>query len=159
MAPAVGSDTCFRQPPGDDTAIGLLHGGAMVRWSVVALVAFLIATEPPRSPAPVVAWIVLIALYSAVVPWIADVVHGRLLSRLAQVVVRLDAAAALAPAAVNAVPTGATLLAFTLVLIEALLSFGARGVIVCEGVLCVGIAAVGMYRQSLSPTVSRGAAC
>jgi DNA-binding CsgD family transcriptional regulator len=152
MAPAVGSDTCFRQPPGDDTAIGLLHGGAMVRWSVVALVAFLIATEPPRSPAPVVAWIVLIALYSAVVPWIADVVHGRLLSRLAQVVVGLDAAAALALAAVNAVPTDGILLAFTLVLIEALLSFGAPGVVVCEGVLCVGIAAVGMYRQSLSPT-------
>ncbi len=46
----------------------------------------------------------------------------------------------------------AMLLAFTLVLIEALLSFGARGVIVCEGVLCVGIAAVGVYRKSLSPT-------
>src|SRR5262252_8327307 len=134
MAAAVGSDTSFRKQPGDDTATGLLRGGAVVRWSVVALVAFLTATEHPHNPAPVVAWIVLIALYSAIVPWVADVVHGRLLSRLAQVVVGLDAAAALALAAV-----------------EALLSFGARGVIVCEGVLCVGIAAVGMDRQSLSP--------
>ena len=125
-----------------ETIAPRLRAGALLRWCVVAIVAFATATSPPRVPVLPVGWLVVVALYNALGQYGADVLAGRAAHRLAQGLVVADMAAMMALAAMyRGVPPANLSMGFILVLLEALLWYDWRGVTASIVVIGAGWAA------------------
>jgi DNA-binding CsgD family transcriptional regulator len=119
-----------------------LRAGALLRWGVVALVALVVATDPPRTPALAVAWLVIVSLYNAVGQYGGEAVTGQTALQLARGLVFADMAAVAALAAVyrGVLPEGLAV-CFLLVLLEALLWCDWPKVLLSIGMLGAGWAA------------------
>jgi DNA-binding CsgD family transcriptional regulator len=116
-----------------------LRAGALLRWCVVALVAFVAATSPPRLPALAVGWLALASLYNALGQYVSDAVTGRAALWLARglVVADMVALAGLAAMYQGAPPESLSMCCF-LILLEALLWFNWRGVLLSIGLIGTG---------------------
>ena len=116
-----------------------LRAGALLRWCVVALVAFVAGTSPPQPPALAVGWLVLVSLYNALGQYGSDVLSGRTALRLAHGLVAADLAAMVCLTAMyRGLPPANLSMGFLLVVLEALLWCDRRGVIVSIGLIGAG---------------------
>jgi DNA-binding CsgD family transcriptional regulator len=125
-----------------------LRTGALLRWCVVALVALVVATDPPRMPALAVAWLVIVSLYNAVGQYGGEAVTGRTALQLARGLVFVDMAAVAALAAVyRGMLPGSLAACSLLVLLEALLWCDWPEVLLSIGMLGAGWAATDLVRR------------
>jgi DNA-binding CsgD family transcriptional regulator len=123
----------------NETIAPWLRAGALLRWSVVALIAFVAAISPPRLPALAVGWLVLVSLYNALGQYGSDVLNGRAALRLAQALVAADMAAMIGLAVLyQGVPPAHLSMGFLLVLLEALIWCNWLGVLLSIGLTGAG---------------------
>lgn len=125
-----------------------LRAGALLRWCVVALVAFVAATSPPRPPTLAVGWLVLVSLYNALGQYGSDVLTGRPTLRLAQGLIAADLAAIVCLVAMyRGLPPANLSMGFLLVLLEALLWCDWQGVMLSIGLIGAGWAATDLVAR------------
>ena len=137
-----------------------LRAGALLRWCVVALVAFVAATSPPRPPALAVGWLVLVSLYNALGQYGSDVLTGRTALRLGQGLVAADLAAMVFLTAMyRGLPPANLSMGFLLVLLEALLWCDWRGVILSIGLIGAGWTAADLVARVGSARVFPWTVC
>ena len=125
-----------------------LRAGALLRWCVVALVAFVAATSPPRPPALAVGWLVLVSLYNVLGQYGSDVLTGRTALRMAKGLVAADLAAIVCLVVVyHGVPPANLSMGFLLVLLEALLWCDWQGLMLSIGLIGAGWAATDLMAR------------
>jgi len=137
-----------------------LRAGALLRWCMVALVAFVAVTSPPQPPALVGGWLVLVSLYNALGQYGSDVLTGRPALRLARGLVAADLAAMLCLTAMyRGQPPANLSMGFLLVLLEALLWCDRRGVILGIGLIGAGWTAADLVTRLGSAHVFTWTVC
>jgi DNA-binding CsgD family transcriptional regulator len=125
-----------------------LRAGALLRWCVVALVAFVAAISPPRPPALAVGWVVLVSLYNVLGQYGSDVLTGRTALRLARGLVAADLAAMVCLTAMyRGLPPANLSMGFLLVLLEALLWCDWQAVMLSIGLIGAGWAATDLMAR------------
>src|SRR5215831_13013994 len=137
-----------------------LRAGALLRWCVVALVAFVTATSPPQPLALAVGWLVLVSLYNALGQFGSDVLTGRPALRLARGLVGADLAAMMCLTAMyRGLPPPNLSMGFLLVLLEALLWCDRRGLIASIGLIGAGWMGADLVVRLGSASVSPWTVC
>ncbi|HKF16673.1 MAG TPA: helix-turn-helix transcriptional regulator [Candidatus Dormibacteraeota bacterium] len=137
-----------------------LRAGALLRWCMVALVAFVAVTSPPQPAALAVGWLALVSLYNALGQYGSDVLTGRPALRLAQGLVAADLAAIVCLTAMyRGLPPAGLTMGFLLVLLEALLWCDRRGVILSIGLIAAGWTAADLVARVGSTRVFPWTAC
>jgi DNA-binding CsgD family transcriptional regulator len=121
----------------------LLKNGALLRWCVVALVAVRVIVDPPQLYVLALPWLLWAASCNTALLWLGDRLGLPAATRLAQAVVLADAAALVALVQIFAgdLP-GALYGGVTLVLLEAVICWGARGVLTASSLTLVALAAL-----------------
>ncbi|HSR26099.1 MAG TPA: LuxR C-terminal-related transcriptional regulator [Candidatus Eisenbacteria bacterium] len=120
----------------------LLRNGALLRWAVVALVAVRVIAAPPRPAALGVLWVLSIASWNTAVLWLGERLAPARAARVAQAAVLADVIALVALVQIFAstspevVSGGAAL-----VLLEAVICWGARGVLITAGLTMAALTA------------------
>jgi len=137
-----------------------LRAGALLRWCVVALVAFVAGISPPQPPALAVGWLVFVSLYNALGQYGSDVLRGRTALRLAQGLVAADLLAMVCLTAMyRGLPPANLSVGFLLIVLEALLWCDRRGVILSTGLIGAGWTAADLAARLWSARVFAWSVC
>jgi DNA-binding CsgD family transcriptional regulator len=121
----------------------LLRNGALLRWCVVTLVAVRVIVDPPRQSVLAVLWLLSAASCNTALLWLGERLELPAATRLAQAVVLADAGALVALVQIFAGnPPGAFYGGMTLVLLEAVICWGARGALTTAGLTLAALAAL-----------------
>ena len=128
----------------------LLRNGALLRWAVVALVAVRVMAAPPRLAALGVLWLLSIASWNTAVLWFGERLPPAQAARFAQAAVLADVGALVALVQIFASTSPDVLSGgAALVLLEAVICWGARGVLITSGLTLAALTALEVAHRGL----------
>lgn len=128
----------------------LLRNSAHLRWCVVALVAVRVIVDPPQLSLLAVPWLLWTASCNTALVWLGERLRPPAATRVAQAMVIVDAASLVALVQIFAGdPPGALYGGVTLVLLEAVICWGPRGVLTASSLTLAALAALQEARCSL----------
>jgi DNA-binding CsgD family transcriptional regulator len=128
----------------------LLRNGALLRWCVVALVAIRAITDPPRLTPLAILWLLSAASCNTALLWLGERLRPPPAARVAQAAVLTDALALVALVQIfGAYPPDVLCGGVALVLLEAVICWGAPGVLITAGATLAALSAAEGVRCGL----------